>query len=105
MFVAFWQSFCRAFEGGGQSGTDDKQMADMLNTYFCPVFTKEFLANMRDQEQLYRGEEILIEVDFTPDKVKQKLSDLKPTAAEWADNYHDISYHDKSPLSYRLEQW
>ena len=25
--------------------------------------------------------------------------------AEWADNYHDISYHDKSALSYCLDHW
>ena len=39
--------------------TDDKQMADMLNTYFCSGFTHEDLANMRNPEQLYRGEEKL----------------------------------------------
>ena len=70
---------------GDRVVTDDKQMADMLNTYFCSVFTHEDLANMRNPEQLYRGEETLSEVEFTAEKVKKKLSALKPTAAPGPD--------------------
>ena len=36
--------------------TEDKEMADMLNSYFCSVFTQENLTDMKEPEQLYRGD-------------------------------------------------
>ena len=79
-------------------------MADILNTYFCSVFTHEDLANMRDPEQLYRGEEILSEVEFTPEKVNKMLSALKPTAAlgpdgVWTRILHQLADTLSYPLS------
>ena len=44
--------------------TDDGEI-DILNNYFCSVFTNENLANMSDPEQLYQGEDMLEEVCFT----------------------------------------
>jgi ribonuclease P/MRP protein subunit RPP40 len=70
---------------GDRLVTDDSEMAEMLNNYFCSVFTNENLANMREPEQLYRGDDLVEDVDFTDEKVKQKLSALKPTAAPGPD--------------------
>ena len=89
---------------GDRIVTDDKQMADMLNTYFGSVFTQEDLGNMMDPEQLYRGEETLNQVEFTAEKVKKKLSALKPTAAPgpdgvWTRILHQLAESLSCPLS------
>ena len=61
---------------GDRMVTNDKEVADILNTYFCSVFTHENLADMSDPEQPYMGK-----VEFTEEKLKKRLSALKPTAA------------------------
>ena len=78
--------------------TDDSQMADMLNTYFCSVFTNENLANMRDPEQLYMGDNLLKDVEFTAEKVKKKLSHLKPSAAPGPDGVWSRILHKQADI-------
>ena len=65
--------------------TDDTEMADILNNYFCSVFTHEDLSNMKEPEQLYMGDRPVEEVGFTGEKVKKKLSALKSSAAPGPD--------------------
>ena len=49
------------------------------------MFTQEDLTNMKEPEQLYKGDKLLDEVDFTADKFEKKLSGLKPSAAPGPD--------------------
>ena len=77
--------------------SDNTEMAGMLNNYFCSVFTQEDLTNMKEPEQLYKGDKLLDEVDFTADKVEKKLSGLKPSAAPgpdgvWTKILHHLAF-------------
>ena len=68
------------------------------------VFTNENLANMSDPEQLYMGDDMLEDVSFTREKVKKKLSALKPTAAPgpdgvWTRILHQLADTLSSPLA------
>ena len=44
---------------------DSEKMANILNSWYCSVFTEEDLSNMPNPEVLYTGDSPLIEVDFT----------------------------------------
>ena len=84
--------------------TDDTEMADMLNNYFCSVFTHEDLSNMKEPEQLYMGDRPVEEVGFTGEKVKKKLSALKPSAAPgpdgvWTRILHQLAETVSCPLT------
>ena len=65
--------------------TDNKEMAEMLNNWYLSVFTRENLEQMPEAEQLFTGETPLISVKFTPNKVLEKLKELKPNAAPGPD--------------------
>ena len=82
--------------------TDDTDMADLLNSYFCSVFTNEDLSNMNEPEQLYTGDRPVEEVNFTGDKAKKKLSALKPSAAPdgvWTRILHQLAEPLSGPLA------
>ena len=84
--------------------TDDKEMADMLNGYFCSVFTQENMADMKEPEQLFKGDQTLKEMTFTEEKVKKKLTDLKPSSAPgpdgvWTKVLHQLADSLAFPLS------
>ena len=70
----------------GEDGmvTGDKEMAEMLNTHYCTVFTREG-EERPEAEQLFRGEGGLEDMQFTESKVRKKLKDLKPSAAPGPD--------------------
>ena len=65
--------------------TDHQVMSNMLNDYFCSVFTDENMEDMPEVTQQYRGEQPLTDVTITPDKVRKKLTGLKPSAAPGPD--------------------
>ena len=60
-------------------------MANLLNKWYCSVFTEEDLTSIPIPENLYQGNEPLTKVHFTAGKVKKKLEELKPTAAPGPD--------------------
>ena len=66
--------------------TDDGKMANLLNSFFCSVFTREDTSSMPEAEQLYTGTDPLMEVEITEDKVKSKLVSLKPSSAPGPDS-------------------
>ena len=71
-------------------------MSDMLNNFFCSVFTEENLKEMPEVEQQYAGVDPLVDVIITEEKVKKKLSGLKPSSAPgpdkvWAKVLHSLS--------------
>ena len=67
--------------------TDDCKMAEMLNTFFCSVFTREDLSLMPEAEHYFQGEdsERLKTVNITAEKVKKKLQNLSPSSAPGPD--------------------
>jgi hypothetical protein len=65
--------------------TDDDKMAELLNDFFCSVFTQEDCSNIPETEQLFTGDTPLETVEVTEDKVKKKLEKLKPSSAPGPD--------------------
>ena len=70
---------------GDELVSDDGRMAGILNSFFCSVFTQEDLDELPLPEQLYQGEEPLIDVIFGETDVKKKLENLKPSSAPGPD--------------------
>ena len=88
----------------GRLVTDDKEMADILNTHYCNMFTREDMSSMPSVENLFQGEDFLSSVDFTEEKVLTKLKKLRPTAAPgpdrlWTRVLHDLADVLASPLA------
>jgi hypothetical protein len=69
----------------GQLVTDDKLMAEQLNLFFCSVFTQEDCSNLPNAENLFTGEEPLVNVEITETNVKDKLAKLRPDSAPGPD--------------------
>ena len=89
---------------GEEKVADSERMANILNTWYCSVFTDEDLSNLPSPEMLYRGDNPLVDVDFTAEKVKKKLSNIKPSSAPgpdmvWARVIHDLSEVLAEPLA------
>ena len=63
--------------------TDDCTMAEMLNTFFCSVFTREDLSRLPEAEHYLQGvdSEKLRTVIITEEKIKKKLQNLPPSSA------------------------
>ena len=62
------------FKEGDEIVADNGRMADMLNKFFCSVFTEEDATDFPSVEELYQGADIHVTVEFEPDKVEKKLS-------------------------------
>ena len=63
---------------------DNTEMAETLNTYFCSVFTKEdggSLPRLRDMPFQY----IIGSTEFSRNKVKEKLTKIKPSSSPGPD--------------------
>ena len=69
---------------GNKLITDDSKMAEMLNAFFCSVFTREDLSRMPEAEHYFQGEESerLKTVQITEEKVKKKLLNLRPSSVQ-----------------------
>ena len=72
-------------EDGDKLVTDNKDMAEMLNSWYCSVVTRENLLEMPEAEQLFTGESPLISVKFMSKLVHKKLKELNPNAAPGPD--------------------
>ena len=70
---------------GNELVTDNKKMAEMLNKWYCSVFTRENLQQIPEAEQLFTGDSPLNSVNFTPDSVLKKLKKLNPNSAPGPD--------------------
>ena len=84
--------------------TDHQVMSDMLNNFFCSVFTEEDLKEMLGVEQQYAGNDPLVDVTITREKVRKKLAALKPSSAPgpdkvWAKVLHSLADVLDEPLS------
>ena len=67
-------------DSSGQLVTDDESMAEILNEFFCSVFTREDTTDVPNAEQLYHEEEPLVLVQITSAQVQKKLNSLKPNS-------------------------
>ena len=79
-------------------------MAELLNDFFCSVFTREDCSNIPQAEQLFTGEVPLETVEITEEKVRKKLEKLKPSSAPgpdklWPRVLHKLSTVIALPLS------
>ena len=65
--------------------TDDETMAEILNASFCSVFTEQNSSYIPTAEQRYCGDNPLVSVHITTEKVQKKLERLKPSSAPGPD--------------------
>jgi hypothetical protein len=70
---------------GDELITDNKKMAEILNNWYCSVFTRENLDQVPEAEQIFTGEDPLVSVRFTPEAVREKLKNLNPNSAPGPD--------------------
>ena len=61
-------------------------MANLLNSFFCSVFTREDTSSIPMAEKLYTGPDPLVNVEISEEKVKTKLANLKPCSAPGPDS-------------------
>ena len=69
----------------GQLVTADENMAEMLNNFFCSVFTREDTSTIPEAEQRFLGMQPLESVHITAQTVQKKLEKLKPNSAPGPD--------------------
>ena len=70
---------------GGELVTDNEKMAEMLNSWYCSVFTRENLQELPEAEKIFTGNNPLVSVQFTPEIVLKKLKKLNPDSAPGPD--------------------
>ena len=70
----------------GKTAVTDKDKANILNSFFSSVFTKEDLNNIPKSEEEGRSKGIaLTDIQVTPAAVNKKLKDLNPNKAQGPD--------------------
>ena len=74
----------------GKIIVDDQQGADLLNEYFCSVFTKENLENIPQPDLKFKGteKEKLLDLVISEDDVLKKLAKLRVDKSPGVDNIH-----------------
>ena len=74
----------------GKIIVDDQQGADLLNEYFCSVFTKENLENIPQPDLKFKGteNEKLLDLVISEDDVLKKLAKLRVSKSPRVDNIH-----------------
>ena len=85
--------------------TSDEDKSDLLNSFFCSVFTKENTASIPDPNNLGSSKNSLDKVDIDPDKVKKILRTLNISKSAGPDNMHprvlkELSEQLAEPLTY-----
>lgn len=75
---------------------ENKEKANVLNGYFCSVFTHENLLNMPEASNVFRGggNEQLIDITVTEAEVLQKLQLLNVNKSMGADEIHGKLLHE-----------
>lgn len=65
--------------------SDDSEMGEMLNSFFSSVFTCEDTESPPSPPKMFTGPSPLIDLNITEEKVKKKISALRPNAAPGPD--------------------
>ena len=93
-FFAYAKSKTKVSEGigdllddHGYRVSDDKGKADILNSFFCNVFTRERTDNIPEAEKKDVGY-FLSEVSFSKETVLKKLKNLNPSKSPGPDGLH-----------------
>ena len=60
-------------------------MVEMLNSFFCSVFTDEDTANVPTPPQMFTGDDPLIDVEFKEDAIVKKIMKLRSSSAPGPD--------------------
>ena len=78
--------------------TDSKEQANILNRWYCSVFTREDTSNVPEAVDVYDGNDILEEVVITREKVRKKLLSLKPKSAPGPDKISPAVLHSMADI-------
>ena len=70
---------------GNKVVTDSREQANILNRWYCSVFTREDTSHVPEARDVFEGSEQLEEVEITREKVRKKLLTLKPKSAPGPD--------------------
>ena len=65
--------------------TDSKEQANVLNNWYCSVFTREDTSQVPEAAEVFQGNDTLEDMVITRDRVKKKLLALKPKSAPGPD--------------------
>ena len=71
----------------GSIAITDQDKADVLNIYFCSVFTKEDLANIPVINDIYPSSPI-VDIPLPGEAIYKKLSQLDPSKSPGPDGWH-----------------
>ena len=61
--------------------SEDVEMAEELNKFFCSVFSVEDTSSIPDAEQTYNGDDPLTDTNITAKIVEEKIKKMKPNGA------------------------
>ena len=84
--------------------TDNKEQANILNNWYCSVFTREDISQVPEAVDVFEDSNTLEEIVITRDRLKKKLLALKPKSAPgpdkiWARVAHDLATELSIPLA------
>ena len=84
-----WESIGDLENENGNLISSDKSKAQILNNFFCSVFTQERTDNVPSCEQK-TSDSFINTVTFTKEKVKKKLKNLNPAKLCGPDNINAV---------------
>ena len=76
----------------GEVVENDEEVAEMLNNYFCTVFTEEDIENIPEPVNMFKGkiDEKMTDVVITKENVERHLKDLKTDKSPGIDALHPM---------------
>ena len=78
--------------------TEDKEMTEILNSWYSSVFTREDCTNIPQAEQLHPSQESLTDIEMTLTSVRKKLQNLKTSSAPGPDKISPRVLHDMANI-------
>ena len=78
--------------------TDNVEQANILNSWYCSVFTREDTGHVPEAVDVYEGNSPLEEIVINREKVEKKLKALKPKSAPGPDSISPAVLHSMADI-------